>query len=315
MNFDASTVTLADITVRRTRIPDDVEVGDEIGKGTNNRVCKCTWKGKRCVLRVPRRKSDTQQRGSAIWEFRHALRASQLKVGPTVYHAWYARHATSEWPSGLYVVMERFDHDLETILCEDEECMEGAIQKRDVIQTAICKCIESLAKERIFVFDLKPSNLVMRVDEASKEVEVRVIDFGRDFCEWTGCMTDPSRNTPHVDMLRRKLGESVDVEERITHIIFACMMVILSSTTTRTLYETREHHRMDATTRSKINPIATATNLLLESMQGRNVAVLRELLRMDEVRGVLRHYHGRRNSGTHRTLLFARGCETPPSEQ
>lgn len=312
MNRDANTVTLADITVRRTRLPEHLEVGDEIGKGTNNRVCKCTWRGKRCVLRVPRRKSDTQQRGSAIWEFRHALRASQLKVGPTVHDAWYARHATPEWPSGLYVVMERFDHDLETILCEDHECMEGAIEKRDIIQSAICKCIESLAKERIFVFDLKPSNLVMRVDETTNEVEVRVIDFGRDFCEWTGCMTDPARNTPHVDMLRRTFEGCVDADERITHVLFACMMVVLSSTTTRTLYETREHHRMDAGTRTNINPIAASTAKLLESMQGRNIAVLRDLLRMDEVRGVLRHYHGRRNSGTHRTLLFAKGCETVP---
>lgn len=308
MKFDANTVSLSDITVPRTRLPDDLEVGDEVGKGTNNRVLKCTWKGTRCVLRVPRRQSDTQQRGSAIWEFRHALRASQLRVGPTVHHAWYARHATSEWPSGLYVVMERFDHDLETILCENPACMESAVENRDVIQSAICKCIESLARERIFVFDLKPSNLVMRVDEDTKQVEVRVIDFGRDFCEWTGCPTDPARNTPHVDMLRRVLGDD-DVEERITHILFACMMVVLSSTTTRTLYETREHHRMDADTRASIHPVAPATTKLLDSMQGRNVALLRELLRMDEVRGVLRHYHGRRYSGTHRTLRFARGCE------
>ena len=311
MNLDATTVSLSEISVRKTHISDDIDVGKEIGKGSNNRVRKCTWRGKRCVLRIPRRKSDTQQRGSAIWEFRHALRASQLKVGPTLYDAWYARHATREWPSGLYLVMERFDHDLETMLCEDHECMEMAIQKRDVIQAGICKCIESLARERIFVFDLKPSNLVMRVDDATHEVDVRVIDFGRDFCEWNGCMTDPSRNTPHIDMLRRKLGECDLVEERITHIMFACMMVVLSSTTTRTLYETREHHRMDASMRGSINPVSVATNRLLTSMQGRNTSVLRDLLRMDEVRGVLRHYHGRRNSGTHRTLLFARGIETP----
>lgn len=307
MDLDANTVTLADITVPRTRLADDVEVGDEIGKGTNNRVCKCTWRGNRCVLRVPRRKSDTQQRGSAIWEFRHTLRASKLGVGPTVYAAWYARHATPQWPSGLYVVMERFDHDLETVLCEDRECIESVVEKRDLVQTAICDCIRTLATERIFVFDLKPSNLVMRVDEGG--VQVRVIDFGRDFCEWTGCMADPARNTPHVDMLRRRFEGSDDAEERVTHVLFACMMVVLSSTTTRTLYETREHHRMDADTRARIHPVCTATAALLDGMQGRNVAVLRELLRMDEVRGVLRHYHGRRNSGTHRTLRFARGDE------
>ena len=48
---------------------------------------------------------------------------------------------------------------------------------------------------------------------------------------------------------------------------------------------------------------------LIRSMQGRNVALLREVLRTDEVRGVLRHYHGRRDAGTKRTLRFAEGVE------
>ena len=88
--FDATTkadsVTLADVSVPRTVLPDDVSVGDELGKGTNNKVLRCMWKGERCVLRVPRRRSDTQQRGSAAWELRHTLRASELAVGPRVLH-------------------------------------------------------------------------------------------------------------------------------------------------------------------------------------------------------------------------------------
>ena len=39
--------------------------------------------------------------------------------------------------------------------------------------------------------------------------------------------------------------------------------------------------------------------------------IVREVLRTDEVRGVLRHYHGRRDSGTRRTLGWARGVEHP----
>ena len=232
--MDANTVTLADVTVARTKIPDDMIIGDELGKGTNNKVFRCTFKDDRCVLRVPRRRSDTQQRGSATWELRHTLRASELKVGPAVRHAWYARHATREWPSGLYIVMDRYDDDLETVLCENPEARDGMIKNRDRIGAAITACIQTLAHERIFVYDLKPSNVVIRV--AGDKIDVRIIDFGRDFCEWSGCLTDPSRNTPHVDMLTR----SIDNEERdarISHILFATMMVVLSSTTTSTLYD------------------------------------------------------------------------------
>lgn len=303
-------MTIADVTVPRTKIPSDMTIGSELGKGTNNKVFKCTWKDTKCVLRVPRRRSDTQQRGSAIWELRHTLRASELKVGPTVYYAWYARHATREWPSGLYLVMDRYDDDLETVLCEDLDARDDMMKHRDRIGDAIVKCLDTLAQERIFVYDLKPSNVVIRfVDDTS--IDVRIIDFGRDFCEWPGCLTDPSRNAPHVDMLARSIDAvGTECDTRITHILFASMMIVLSSTMTSTLYDTRERHRMDSSLRAKINPISNATARLLESMQGRNISLTRNVLRMDEVRGVLRHYHGRRRSGTHCTLRLARGIES-----
>ena len=63
---------------------------------------------------MPRRRSDTQQKGSAIWEFAHTLKASQLGVSPNIYKAWYARHATPDYPSGLYVVTDLFEYDIHT---------------------------------------------------------------------------------------------------------------------------------------------------------------------------------------------------------
>ena len=41
---------------------------------------------------------------------------------------------------------------------------------------------------------------------------------------------------------------------------------------------------------AEANPPA-CTSRLLDGMQGRNVALARSVLRMDDVRGVLRHYH------------------------
>lgn len=305
--MNAKSIELADVTVARTKIPDTMVIGGELGKGTNNKVYKCTYMGKRCVLRAPRRRSDTQQRGSAIWELRHTLRASELKVGPTVLVAWYARHATREWPSGLYIIMERYDDDLETILCERADTRDVTIENRERIGAAIVSCLSTLASERIFVYDLKPSNIVLRT-VADDDVDVRIIDFGRDFCEWPGCLTDPSSNTPHVDMLSRRVDDPTG--KQLEHVLFSTMMVVLSATTTTSLYQTRERHRMNATARAAIHPIAPLVQRLLGGMQGRNIALVRSVLRMDEVRGVLRHYHTRRNSGTHITFAYARGTET-----
>lgn len=314
--LDATKVDLTDITVARTKLEDDVVVGRELGKGSNNRVFKVDYKGTPCVLRAPRRRSDTQQRGSAIWEFRHTLQAARLGVGPKVYAAWYARHATREWPSGLYMVCERFDDDLETVLCEDDDGMQEATRRREALESAILTCLQRLATAHIFVYDLKPSNAVVCLSEDG-ETAVRIIDFGRDFCEWGcgGALSDPSRSAPNVDMIKRRIrarepdASDAHVDALTSHILFAAMVVVLSSTTTRTLYDTRHDHRMGATAREAIHPLARSARALLDGMQGQNVQLLREVLRMDDVRGVLRHYHGRRSSGTRRNILYARGVE------
>ena len=147
MDRDAKTVTLSDVTVSRTKLPEGLEVYGELGKGSNNKVFKAIWNGKKCVVRMPRRGSDTQQKGSALWELRHTLRASEMGVGPTVLAAWYARHATREFPSGLYFILERFDDDLETITCEDENMFDVVKRYRDDIEASIVKCILALAKD------------------------------------------------------------------------------------------------------------------------------------------------------------------------
>ena len=86
-------------------------------------------------------------------------------------------------------------------------------------------------------------------------------------------------------------------------------MVITSATTTHALYHDRHHHRMPAADRADAHPLRRSTQALLDGMTGENIALLNDLLRMDAVRGVLQHYHGRRYAGTKRTLAMARGTE------
>jgi hypothetical protein len=311
LDADPARFSQTTLTVPRPRIPDDMKVRRELGKGSNNKVFAATWRDHEVVLRAPRRKSDTQQKASAVWEFRHTLKASQLGVGPLVYDAWYAKHAKDEWPSGLYVVTERLDCDLHTALCDDAGMRKRLLPHVGALGDALLRCLHTLADNLIFVYDLKPSNIMVGLGE-TRGVDVRVIDFGRDFCEWAGCEHDPDSRTPIVDMLRKRVierdGKDYD-RQLVPHLLFVSMLVVLSATTTYVLYEDRDDHRMTAAERALAHPLAQHTRALLDTVQGRNLALVREVLRTDEVRGVLRHYHGRRNAGTRRTLRYAKGVE------
>ena len=293
-----------------------------LGKGSNNKAfaVRCD-DGTRRVLRAPRRRSDTQQHQNALWEFRQTLAASQMGVAPEVHEAWFARHALGEhWTSGLYLIMDEYACNLEEAMCQPGPMREklladdGAALRR--VTTDVVHLLSKLAKAHMLVFDLKPSNVVVR-DGPDGTVDVRIVDFGRDFCEWD--VRDDEARAPIIRALREKIlrRDDQDAEECaenvdavVAHILFACMLVQLAATTTHNLYEDRERYRMDRAHRTAINLFAPMAAELLESMQGRNVALLRWVLRDDQVRGVMQHYHGRRNGGTHRTFAYARGVET-----
>lgn len=300
--FDPETVQLCDITVNHTILPEGMRVLREVAHGANNRVFHVLWGNDiQCVLRAPRRRSDTQQRGNAIWEFRHTLRAAALNVGPKVLTAWYARHAMEGWTSGLYLVMERCDDDLDSYICRGN--VNELMKSHDLWTSSIVNALSRLADEQLFVYDLKPGNVVTTFDGT-----IKIIDYGKDFSEWNGNVLG-TKDIPVIEMIRHTIlhetGTCDDVH--VSHILFACMMIILSATTTHLIYDERRHHRMNAATRSGIHPVVTTTCALLDSMQGRNVAIVRRVLRTDSVRGVLRHYLGRRNSGTRRVCQIARG--------
>jgi hypothetical protein len=304
--------TFASICVKRTKLPNGLTVQRELGRGGNNRVYAALVDGEPCVLRAPRRRSDTQQRGSAMWEYHHLTRAAELGVAPRVRAVWFARHGTRDWPSGLYVVMDRYDDDLEKVLVKDTDLRPRLLDRTVDVGASVVAHLRALATDRLFVFDLKPSNVVLRMCDDGT-ADVRLIDFGCDFCEWCSqsLATEPTLSTPHIDMLRRRLGDDA-TPERVAHILFVAMLVVLSATTTRCLYEDRHRHRLGAAERAALHPFAALAAQTLDELRRGDLQLVRELLRMDEVRGVLRHYHGRRDAGTGRTLAYARGVEHAP---
>ena len=292
-------------------LPDGLVLDDELGKGSNNRVFSCAYQGKRLVLRVPRRRSDTQKRGSALWELWHTERAAALEVAPMLHDAWIARHAHGQLPSGLYLITEAYSHDLDDLLCHPRcaplrDDPDSALwMHKDTVADQVVAALDRLAQDHLFVYDLKPSNVVLRFRDA--RVDARIIDFGRDFCEWGKAPTVLSDDvqTPVLDVLRRH----VDDDALVAHVLGVCMLVQLSAITTRSLYQDRARHRMPRERRAALQVFAPRVRRLLDTLQGRTLGLVRRVLRMDSVRDVFRHYLGRRDAGTRRILRFATGCE------
>jgi len=292
-------------------LPSDFVIHGCLGKGANNKALHVTWNGEERVLRVPRRKSDTRQRGSSKWEYVYTRRASELQVSPTLYDAWYLRHAHGPWASGLYFVMEYFPRNLGRLFKRSEE-WKCVIAHREGIGASLVSMLERLSSDMLFNYDLKPQNIVLRYDEAEKCYAVRIIDFGCDFCEWSNADVRSSvdHKSPIIDLIARTLltegGQDVN-NERLKHILFATMLVQMSCTTSRELENDKTRNRMSRTIRVDINPIQDKCKEFVRGMQGRNMNLLRMVIRHDDVRGLLEHYHGRRNAGTRRTIRFAVG--------
>ena len=299
------------LNVPKTKLPDGLKLDTEyIGKGSNNCVVQAYWKNTTVAFRMPRRKSDTQQKGSAVWEFAHTLKASQLGVSPEIYLAWYAKHANREFPSGLYFVTELFDYDLEEMIMSERN-RQTVLEKADDIAKSIVDNIVTLARNGLFLYDLRPGNIVINIQD--DVVTTKIIDFGRDFCEWSKT-SQPDRNTPVCNLIHELVSKLPDMtdderEQLETHIMFGTMLIQVASHTTTFIYEDRHRHRMDEETRRRVNGLARAASAFLETLQGQHKAIIRQVLRQDDVKGVLAHYHGRRNAGTRRTFRFATGCE------
>ena len=319
---EAASFSLERLRCDEHKFPEGCHVSSNaLGKGSNNKAFVLRLEGKKkLVLRAPRRRSDTQQWGSTLWEFRQTLRASQLGVAPLIHDAWYARHAKRPWTSGLYMIMEKYECDLEQAICEDDELRDVLSEEKwkvgKEVADIVVQGLARLSEELIFVYDLKPSNVVLRIG-AKGEVDARIVDFGNDFCEWDTKAQDPLARTPIISGLRSliesreaKRGEKRgDVEAILKHVLFATMLIQLSSTFTSSVRDDRHKHKMDKEERGEANIFASYARTLLDGMQKGNIALVRWVFRNDDVRSVMRHYHGRRYSGTGKTITLARGVE------
>lgn len=273
-----------------------IDFSKRLGRGANNVVYKGTFGETSVAVRLPATKADTQCYSRAAKEAALALKAAELQAGPKVLDAWYVRHGNDRIKSGLGMVLQLLDVELNKILLlgepgEAAQAVEGTL-----------RALNALASEGIVLTDLKPQNVMVKPPIRGGAPTVRIIDFGSEFAE---APFAPFRSSecPLLGFLHDTITEDPKLQQ---HLIASAMLVQLSATTTRDLHS-RFQRRLKRPVKTPVSALAAATAKHLDGMRLSNIAFVRQLLRQDAFKGVLRHYAGRHNAGTGRTLRFARG--------
>lgn len=296
---------------RGSGLPSSLTVLKLLGKGSNNRVFLAEWKGTKVIVRQPRRGSDTQLSDNARSEFTCALLASGKGVAPLIYDSWYTRHATSKQKSGLHMVTERFDDDVHTLLTKEPEV--ASLLAPDMGRL-VCEKLLSLAELHIFSFDLKPSNIVYRrVEGKESKIDIRFIDFGKDFCEWRPYSpSSPYENVQKAPILSfiQTLADSntdsrLSAERLYVRLIYTTMLIILSANLSFMVDQSRSLERIGTKRKAKLCFLTRSSEEMRREVRGSHINLVRQILRHNEVRSTMRHYMGRRNAGTRRCFRFA----------
>ena len=197
--------------------------------------------------------------GNASWEFRNTILASSLGVAPKLFDAWYNRHSASKQRSGLRMVMGIFSCDMHTLLLDSPM---KVIPMVDALCRQAVAHMRAMANNDMLCYDLKPSNLVFAMD--GEVPQLRFIDFGRDFCEWKPFVASGKAiaRAPVLTFIEKLAIEHAD--DRITartlyrELIFATMVIILSSNISFTLSQSERAARCSYADRGMLNFMSKA---------------------------------------------------------
>tara|TARA_B110000046_G_scaffold136898_1_gene143135 strand:+ start:194 stop:1177 length:984 start_codon:yes stop_codon:yes gene_type:complete len=276
-----------------------------IGKGTNNRAYLYrTSASQLVVVRHARRNSDAQRVGNAVWEFRHTMIAASIGVAPVLFDAWYSRTGTDDQKSGLHLVCEYFPLDMHSFVVHRPFV---ATPLGDSLRTMVVKHLRTMADNNLFCYDLKLQNMVIK----EQPLEVRFIDFGRDFCEWRPyspgniCL----ERAPVLSFIQTLAEESATERygavQLYGDLTFTVMLVLLSSNIAYTLKQSKAASRCSFATNRLLNFMAPAAQDERVQLSAAHVTLVQKILRHPEIRSMLVHYMGQRNSGTKRCFTYA----------
>lgn len=276
-----------------------------LGKGSNNVVFLYKTKtGQQVVLRQPRRKSDTQRIGNATWEFRNTCIAVEIGVAPELYDAWYNRHATADQKGGLHMICAYYPKDVHALIIESPF---SSVPILSELRRQCVSHLRKLADANLFCYDLKPSNMVFR----EQPVDVRFIDFGRDFSEWRPYSLENEylERAPVLSFLQtlcdKKGTPTYPAEKLYADIMHAAMVVLLSSNLAFSIDNSSTASRASFQNRAFLNFMGVAAADICSQMRNEHISIVKKILRHRDVRDTLRHYMGRRNCGTKRCFAYA----------
>ena len=302
---DASAYQRRGLIARRSGsgLPPGLKVIRLLGKGSNNSVYLYrTRTDELVVVRHPRKGSDTRRLGNATWEFRNTAIASSVGAAPSLFDAWYTRTSTTTQRIGLHLIYAFYSKDVHTLLVDDSHIVLS-------LQPELCKQtithIRAMANMCMFCYDLKPSNMVFN----NTPIDVRFIDFGRDFCEWRPyCESnEPVERAPVLSYIQTLADANTTTrmssKELYTELMYTVMLIMLSANIEHVL-ETNSHIiRCSYGERAKLNFIALEVTHLRRATPQNQVYLIQKILRHTDIRETLRHYLGRSNCGTKRTFM------------
>jgi hypothetical protein len=108
-------------------------------------------------------------------EYNYSVSMSNMHLGPKVFDAFYV-------PSGnkftQYIFMEKYHDTVHKLLVFPGI---STFDKKILINKMLMLLYTKIFKSNVICYDIKPNNYVFKVSKG--EIDVRLIDFGQEFCE------------------------------------------------------------------------------------------------------------------------------------
>lgn len=202
-----------------------VQVELLLGEGANNKAELVVEGGTRYVYRRPLPDSDTRDACLAAHEYRNARVADSLRVGPKLRGGWYCKDDDDkDFRKGLHLVYEYYEKDVHFSLLE-EGMSDG---EREDLARQTEEHIRCMSRCGLFLYDLKPANMVIRFEEVEKlnskpqnrpdassaPFECRFIDFAPDYCEYNPWdKTEQKDLTAFVRKKKQEAGRKKETEK------------------------------------------------------------------------------------------------------
>ena len=218
---------------------------------------------------------------------------------PPVYDIWHCKSGTKDQKKGLHMIMRLYPHDLHNVIFHNQEWF---LEHKGALCTKLCECAMIMARQRMFSYDIKSSNIV--VDDRKGELDVRVIDFGHTYCELLSSKSSGSE-CPVLAALHDAAKRTPNPQNAFEQALFTTILVLLTAQISTEMYDNRKRHNIGAKHRQALNPLFHSMRKLRDDTPYGIVKLVKFVLRHERVRECVEHYNGKRQANVRRTFILA----------